>query len=42
LLPPEIRDAAAGGLFEKVPARYRALLERYRKWVQQQDPATTR
>lgn len=33
-LPPEIRDAFAGGQAEKVPARYRPLLERYNLWLQ--------
>jgi hypothetical protein len=33
-LPPEIRDALAGGRAESIPARYRHLIERYNLWLQ--------
>jgi len=33
-LPPEIRDALAGGRAEKIPARYRHLIARYNLWLQ--------
>ena len=33
-LPPEIRDALAGGRAERVPAKYRHLLARYNLWLQ--------
>jgi len=33
-LPPEIRDAMAGGRAEDVPARYRHLIKRYHLWLQ--------
>ena len=32
-LPEEARRAITGGSVEDVPAKYRALLERYRKWL---------
>lgn len=33
-LPPEIRDAMAGGRAEDVPAKYRHLIKRYHLWLQ--------
>lgn len=33
-LPPEIRDAFAGGDYERIPARYRPLIRRYHLWLQ--------
>ena len=34
MLPPEIRDALSGGEAEKIPARYRHLIQRYNLWLQ--------
>ncbi len=36
-LPPEWRDAAKAGVWEKIPARYRELLRRYSKDLQKND-----
>ena len=36
-LPPEWRDAAKAGVWEKIPARYRELLRRYSKELQKND-----
>jgi hypothetical protein len=33
-LPPEIRDALAGGAYERIPAKYRPLIQRYFLWLQ--------
>ncbi len=33
-LPPEIRDALAGGRAEDVPAKYRPLIKKYHLWLQ--------
>ena len=33
-LPPEIRDALAGGRAQDIPARYRKLIQRYTLWLQ--------
>lgn len=33
-LPPEIRDAFAGGQAEKIPPRYRHLIQKYNLWLQ--------
>ena len=33
-LPPEIREAFAGGQAEKIPARYRHLIQKYNLWLQ--------
>ena len=33
-LPPEIRDAMAGGRAEDIPSRYRHLIKRYHLWLQ--------
>lgn len=38
-LPAELRDAAANGQLDRVPARYRHLVERYYRWLQQQKAA---
>lgn len=35
-LPPEVRDALAGGRAEDVPARYRHLIRRYHLWLQKE------
>lgn len=35
-LPPEIRDALAGGRAEEIPAHYRHLIRRYHLWLQKQ------
>ncbi len=35
-LPPEIRDALAGGQAEKIPAKYRHLIARYNLFLQKQ------
>ncbi len=32
-LPPQIRDAVQNGDFNKIPAKYRSLVERYLKWL---------
>lgn len=34
-LPAELRDAAAGGRWEQIPERYRALIERYWRWIEE-------
>lgn len=41
-LPPEVRDALAGGRAEDVPARYRHLIRRYHLWLQKQAAGTGR
>lgn len=41
-LPAELRDAAANGQLDRVPARYRQLVERYYRWLQQQKAAGAR
>ena len=33
-LPAEVREALAGGNLERIPARYRRLIERYTLWLQ--------
>jgi hypothetical protein len=38
-LPPEIREAIQNQEFEKVPARFRDLIERYMTWLHSQEPA---
>ena len=35
-LPPEIRDYFSGGRFEKIPARYRFLINHYNRWLNKQ------
>ena len=41
-LPAELREAAANGRLDRVPARYRKLVERYYRWLQQQKAAGSR
>lgn len=38
-LPAELRDAAANGQWDRVPPRYRDLVERYYRWLQEQRAA---
>ena len=33
-LPPEVRDALAGGRAEDIPERYRGLIRAYTLWLQ--------
>ena len=35
-LPPQWRDAYVRGDFEKIPAEYRELIERYLMWIQKE------
>jgi hypothetical protein len=37
-LPPEIRDAVAGGKIDHLPARHRDLVRRYLLWLASQRP----
>ena len=41
-LPPQWRDAYVRGDFEKIPAEYRELIERYLLWLQQEAARETR
>lgn len=41
-LPPEIRDALAGGQAEKIPQKYRHLIARYNLYIQKQAAKTGR
>ncbi len=41
-LPPEIRDALVGGNAEAIPARYRDVIRRYTRWLQEQSAKTSR
>lgn len=38
-LPPEIRDAYSAGNFEKIPAKYRKLIEHYTRFLNKQAKA---